>query len=310
MSYEVPYHKAQEFVKRVKASNVLVEAPPGLMKHASELCSKLDVECAVSAMPVFGSCLVYEFLPFDAIIHLGHNPYPWWRPKKPTLFLEAPSTVEPSLEGLEKFVKGKRVVLGASIQHLRLLPRLKEYLRDKGIVAVTFKSKGLEEGQVLGCDYRNLRRGYDDYLIVAGGAFHALGASLYLQRDVLRLDPYTSRAERVDPKRTLAKRMWLVSEASSAKEVALVDGHEGQSREGLIKALKVEAERAGKRVKVYKSLILTKDFLLNLPEEVVVIASCPRLALDDFSDVKEKIVLAPGEFRATLKGLEHYTFPF
>ncbi|NPA84462.1 MAG: diphthamide biosynthesis enzyme Dph2 [Crenarchaeota archaeon] len=308
--YEIPFEKIKRFVEGTGARRVLVEAPPGLMRYAEEVCRELEVECFASAMPVFGSCLVYEFFPADAVIHLGHNPYPWWRPEKPTLFVEAFSHAEPDLEGIEEELKGKKVVLGAAVQHLKLIGKIKEYLRGKGFEVLTFKSRGLEEGQVLGCDYRNLRRGYDDYLIVAGGRFHALGAALYLQRDVLALDPYTSRRERLDPKRHLMKRMWLAQRAAEAREVALVDGHEGQSREPLLRALKAEAERAGKRVSVYKTLILTKDYLLNLPEEVVVVLSCPRLPLDDFGDVEEKVVLSPGEFRASLRGLKLYAFPF
>ena len=308
--YEIPLDEIKAFIKRVKARSVLVEAPPGLLKHAKEVCGELEAECSVSAMPVFGACLVYEFFPADAIVHLGHNAYPWWKPNKPTLFVEAFSNVEPSLEGLEGELEGKRIVLGTTVQHLKLLPKIRKYLEEREFEVFTFKSAGLEEGQVLGCDYRNLRRGYDDYLVVAGGRFHALGAALYLQRSVLALDPYTSKRERVDPKRELMRRMWLVQRASEAEEVALVDGHEGQSRRGLVKALKLEAERAGKRVRLYKSLILTKEYLLNLPEDVVVVLSCPRLPVDDFSDVKEKIVLSPGEFRASLRGLSYYAFPF
>ncbi len=307
--FEISKERALEFVRRVRARKVLVEAPPGLMGYAKELCEELDVECHVSATPVFGSCLVYEFQPVDAIIHLGHNPYPWWRPTKPVLFLEAPSPVEPELEGLEKELEGKRIVLAASVQHLHLLPKIKKYLERKGFKVFTFESKGLEEGQVLGCDYRNLRRGFDDYLVVAGGRFHSLGAALYLQRPVLSLDPYSSRTERLDPLRLLSKRMWLVSRASEAEEVAVVDGVEGQSREPLVKALKAMAEERGKKVTLYKSVILTKEYIMNLPEEVIVIASCPRLALDDFPE-GPKVVLSPGEFRASLKGLETYSFPF
>jgi len=310
LRYVLDEEKVKAFIKEVKPSKVLVEAPPGLFKPAKRVCELVSVECEISAMPVFGGCLAYEFLEGDAIIHLGHNPYPWWTPKKPTLYLEVPVEVETDVEVVKDKLKGKRVVLGAVVQHLNLLDELKERLRGWGFEPLTFTSKGLKEGQVLGCDYRNLRRGYDDYLIVAGGRFHALGAALYLKRDVLAFDPYSSRVERLDPTKALARRMWLVKEASNTKTVALVDGHEGQARPGLVRALKEMAEKAGMRVRVYKSLILTREFVLNLPEEVVVTLSCPRLALDDFGDVREKVVLAPGEFRAAVLGLDSYAFPF
>ena len=310
MKYVLEREKIESFVKKVKPSKVLVEAPPGLLKLASEVCKELRVDCEVSATPVFGSCLVFEFLPADAIIHLGHNPYPWWKPKKPTLFLDVPGELEVNFEALKDLLKGRKVVLGATVQHLNLLRLLKEKMKEWGFEPLTFSSRGLEEGQVLGCDYRNLRKGFDDYVIVAGGEFHALGAAMYLKRDVLSFDPFTSRAKRIDPKRPLARRMWLVSEASKRGSVAFVDGIEGQARGAMIRGLKALAERKGIKVKVYRSVILTREFVLNLPEDVVVVFSCPRMPLDDFGDVEEKLILSPGEFRAALLGLQNYTFPF
>ena len=303
--YSVDEEKVVEFLDKVKPQRVLVEGPPGLFKQVEEVCSTVEekgVECFKSAMPTFGACLVYEFFPAEAIIHLGHFPYKWWRPKKPTLFLEVPYMRFPKVEVPDE-LRGKRVQLLASAQHVHILDDLKEVLKKENVEAEV-------GGLVLGCDFTNVRRGFDEYLVVAGGRFHALGLALYLKRTVWQLDPYSDTLSKVDPKRTLMKRYWKVQTASEEETFAIIDGHEGQSREALVKGLKILAKRAGKRVRVYKSLILTKDFLLNLPERVIVIASCPRLALDDFGDVEEKVVLAPGEARGALLGLDKYSFPW
>ncbi len=303
--YKVEKEKVRKFIEKWKPRRVLVEGPPGLFKQVDDVCmtvEKLGTECVKSAMPTFGACLVYEFFPVDAIIHLGHYPYKWWKPKKPTLFLEVPYMRVPKISVPED-LKGKRVQLLASAQHVHALTEIKKEFEKKGVRAEV-------GGLVLGCDFTNVRRGFDEYIVVAGGMFHAQGLALYLKRSVIKLDPYTDRLEVIDPKKLLMKRYWKVSQASEEETFAIVDGHEGQSREALVEGLKIIANKSSKRVKLYKSLILTKEFLLNLPERVIVIASCPRLAVDDFGDLEEKIVLAPGEARASMLGLERYSFPW
>ena len=305
VSYELDLNRVMSFMKEVKPKRVLVEGPPGLYRQVDEVCSLIEglgIECFKSAMPTFGACLVYEFFPVDAIVHLGHFPYKWWKPRKPTLFLEVPYTRVPEFE-IPKEIKGKRVQLLASAQHVHVLEKIKKKLESEGVKAEV-------GGLVLGCDFTNVRRGFDEYLVVAGGQFHALGVALYLKREVWKVDPYTDKVEKVSPKRILMKRYWKASMASEEDVIAIIDGHEGQSREAIIRGIKMIAGRRKKKVKVYKSLILTKDFILNLPEKVIVIASCPRLAVDDFGEIEEKIVLAPGEVRASLMGLEYYSFPW
>ncbi len=290
----------------------MVEAPPGLWREANEVCSfieKKGFECVRSAVPSFGACLVFEEMA-DFIVHLGHYPYPWWKPSKKTLFLPCPWKGEIDLGNLKGELRGKRVLVATTAQHLKAVERLVAELREEGLeVQLAF---GKPRGLILGCDYTGLRRGYDEYLVVAGGSFHSLGAALYLKREVISFDPYTGKWRRVDPHQVLRKRLWMVSEASEGREVAVIDGIEGQSREPLVKALKLEASRNGFRVKVFKSAILTREYLDNVLEEVdfAVITSCPRLALDDYGDSR-KPVLAPGEARAAFrKDLKYYSFPF
>ncbi|UXD21278.1 dihydrofolate reductase [Ignicoccus pacificus DSM 13166] len=312
MYYEVDKERIEKFLKEVKPSSVLVEAPPGLWREADEVCKMLKekgIDCIRSAIPVFGACLVFEHFAGDAVIHLGHYPYPWWRPRKPTLFLEASWKGKVNWGPLVDVLSGK-VLLASPAQHVKQLYELKDILKRKGIEANL--AKGFVEGLILGCDYSGLKEGYDHYVIVAGGVFHALGAALYLGRKIIKFDPYTSKVEEVDPYPVLKKRMWKVSEAIEGKKVAIIDGIEGQSRPQLLESLKREAERNGFEVKVFKASILTRDFMIGILEEVdfAVTLSCPRLALDDFGDL-HKPVLAPGEARAAFRrDLERYSFPW
>jgi len=311
--YEVDWKRLRLFLEKVRPGEVLVEGPPGLWRELDEVCSYVlekGISCIKSAVPVFGACMAFEHFGGDAVIHLGHFPYPWWRPSKPTLFLEAPWKGEVDWESLASEIRGKRVILGAPAQHVSSLYELKSILMNKGIeIDLAFSEP---RGLVLGCDYRGFRRGYDEYVIVSGGRFHALGAALYLQRDVLKLDPYRGEAERISPNRELMKRMWKVKEAMEGKRVALIDGIEGQSRPGALRALKMEASKGGFIVKLYRASILTKDFMVNILEEVdfAVVLSCPRMALDDFGEL-HKPVLAPGEARSAFRrDLSIYSFPW
>ncbi|ALU12697.1 hypothetical protein EYM_06540 [Ignicoccus islandicus DSM 13165] len=301
----------ESFLRGLKG-RVVVESPPGLWREAKAVCSFIEergLECVRSAMPSFGACLVFQDLG-DAIVHLGHYPYPWWKPSKKTLFLPCPWKGEVRLHKIKSELEGKRTLVGTTAQHLESVKKVIDEMKAEGVnVELSFSTP---RGLVLGCDYTGLRRGYDEYLIIAGGKFHSLGASLYLKRDVIAFDPYSERWERVNPYPILKRRLWKVSEAMEGREVAIIDGIEGQSRENLVKALFLEASRGGFKARLFKAPILTKEFVANVLEEVdfAVITSCPRLPLDDYGDL-EKPVLAPGEARAVFRrNLELYSFPF
>ena len=307
MGYEVDWERLEEFLNRVNPSSVLVEAPPGLWREAEEVCSyvvKRGIECIRSAVPVFGACMALEHFGGEAIVHLGHYPYPWWRPSKPTLFLECPWNEKVNWEPLIKSIKSRKVVVGAPAQHVRSLEELKKGLEKRGVKAIT--------GLILGCDYRLFDQKADEYVVVSGGEFHSLGGALYLKKPILHFDPYTGKVREVDPKRVLMKRMWKVQEAMDGKRIALIDGIEGQSRLELLLELKRLAEEKDLKVRVFRASILTRDFVVNVLEEVdfAAILSCPRLPIDDFGDL-HKPVLTPGEARAAItKDLSLYSFPW
>ncbi|MCK7471516.1 MAG: diphthamide synthesis protein [Desulfomicrobium escambiense] len=52
-------------------------------------------------------------------------------------------------------------------------------------------------GQVIGCDYSNVKSIVDDveaFLFVGGGIFHALGIALSTSKPTIVADPYDNRA--------------------------------------------------------------------------------------------------------------------
>ncbi len=311
--YEIDWKRLDEFLREHSPSSALVVSPPGLWREADEVCKEVTrrgIECIRSAVPVFGACLSFEHFGGDVVIHLGHYPYRWWRPKKPTLYLECPWKGSTDWSVLKNELKGRKVMLGAPAQHVRALAELKEYLEREGFEVSLAKSN--PEGLILGCDYYGFVEGFDEYVVVSGGQFHSIGAALFLNKEIVKFDPYTNKVERVSPNKFLMKRMWKVKEAMEGKRAALIDGIEGQSRIALLKSLKELAEANGFEVKVFRASILTRDFMVNVLEEAdfAVVLSCPRMPLDDFEDL-HKPVLAPGEAKATFKrDLEAYSFPW
>ncbi len=305
MSYEIDFNKIREFLSSVKSKRVLVEAPPGLWREALRIADEFSLE--VSTLPVFGSCLVYEFLDYDAFIHLGHSPYPFWRPKKKVLFLEAEAklTIEKAYRALEK-IEGSKVVVG-SVQHKGLIQEVARRTNAK-----VLRPSHAYPGQVLGCDFRAALTEADNVIVIAGGKFHYLGLALFLFSRgrfprIWHLDPYRDEVKDVTSEglKIFKKRLWRAEEAKDANAFALINGIEGQDRLHLGKFIERKLKELGKRVRWYKSIILRRDDLVAILEEndFAVLLSCPRL-IDDYGDLK---VLAPGEVR-TLWG--RYYFPW
>ncbi len=305
MSYKIDFKSIEKFLGKSRGKRVLIEAPPGLWKEAVEIADRYSLE--ISSLPVFGSCLIFEFLDYDAFIHLGHSPYPFWRPKKEVLYIEAEADLEVkrSLEAL-KGIKGSKVVVG-SVQHKTLILKVAKELN-----AIVLKPSHAHPGQILGCDFRAALTKADNYIVVAGGRFHYLGLSLFLfSRGVFpriwHLDPYRDEVKEVTEEglRLYKKRLWKVEEAKEANSFAIINGIEGQNRLYLGKYIDKKLRELGKKTRWYKSIILRRDDVIAILEEndFAIVLSCPRL-IDDFEDLN---VLAPGEVRALW---DSYHFPW
>lgn len=337
--YVVDYAAIDYFIKRHSPQRILLQAPDGLkhlLKHIAKYLSRAGIEAVYSASPTYGACMLAlseaEAVDADAIIHVGHNEYPFLykKPGIPVLYIPAYYVLDSGgavslLEKHLRMIGARRVGLAASIQHVRFLPTLASMLSERGIYAVIGEPAHsvMEKGQVLGCEYsaiRSIARDVDAFVIVAGGFFHALGAWLAVRdKPVIYYDPYRGDVGdiRVVAEKVYRRRLFLIARLINHgvnSALLLTGSYPGQHRPALIRFLREKMENSGIEVYVAVSDIITRDTLASLDNafspDVFVVSACPRLAIDDLSEY-HKPVLTPGEMIMVLSGrTEPYIYPW
>ena len=319
--YVIDYEKIREFVVRNNVKKLLIQAPDGLKPLIPCIIKDLEnVDVFISSSPTYGGCDLAlseaRVVDADAIIHIGHNEYPYlaYKPEIPVMYVPAYYKWRPDISLIEEIVsilksRGiNNVGLVASIQHLHVISYLEETLDKYGLKTYVGKPlHGLFKGQILGCDYSSALQISDQvegFLVIAGGRFHALGLSLVVEKPVFQIDPYREEVrEYIEEKRKILRnRFFIVNKIvnSIIKSIAIILGSlPGQYRLGLAKHISSLAKEMGFKPYSIVSTYLTMERLIAidnaLKADLYVVTSCPRLPLDDLTDFY-KPVLTPGEF--------------
>jgi 2-(3-amino-3-carboxypropyl)histidine synthase len=322
---------------------IVLQAPEGLQKYLTRfsgcISGLVEGDVIIHGDPVYGACDLHlgKFGMLASsnkrilVIHIGHTPYPpdLGGGSKPSnidvVYLNAESLLEVDESLISEAIsiikeKGyESVGLVATVQHAHILKLLEAKFRERGIKAVVPRGYPpyFLDGQVIGCDYRVAKRiSPDAYVIVAGGLFHAIGLYLATLRDVIQLDPYSSKVRFISPlgMRLLKKRLYLVANALTSRSMAIIVGlKDGQFRPHIVQKLVKLAKDKGLQYYVIASDVLNEYSLRNIDNddiEFYVVTSCPRIAIDDLGNF-EKPVLTPGEAFMALEGrLEPYRFPW
>ena len=291
------------------ARKILIQLPDGLKQEGPRLAdlirSKTGSEVFVSASPAWGACdLSIDAalrLKADLLVHYGHNEFlKDGSNGVPVLYVPARgrhdtiSLVENAIPQLE----GKRVGLATTIQHLHTIEGMKERLEKRGF-EVSIPSRGPwahDQGQTLGCDYFGLKRidqNVDSFLIV-GSYFHAIGASLSVEKPTVYADPYSRTVRRLDNDRAriVRQRYAMVEKARQAKNFGvIVSTKPGQSNPQIAHQIQKQLEEKGKRVVLFYADEVVPEKLLDFTDiDVFVDTACPRLALDDPERFRKPIV--------------------
>jgi 2-(3-amino-3-carboxypropyl)histidine synthase len=312
----------RELVER-RARRVLVQLPEGLKRYYVELVDAISratgAEVVADASPTYGSCLIdpVEVSGYDLVVHVGHDPYPLSNLTLGNVVYvdleyvgvnvgQLVEVVDRSLRGLGV----TRVAILTTNQHKKLSKELVVGLGGRGFTVV------FGPALVLGCYLPpGLREsGAEAVLVVAGGRFHAVGASLVLPGlKVLRVDPYTLTVSDTskDTARFLSIRLRKMWEATSARSWGILVGIAGQYRPHVVEAIKREFDRRDLRYYVLRVPVLNVDTLRNVDSpgiEAYVVTSCPRVAVDDLYHF-EKPVLTPPEALQVVRGLLGQEYP-
>ena len=189
------------------------------------------------------------------------------------------------------------------MQHVQTLDEARELLVRAGkTVVVGDAGRANYAGQVIGCDYSNVKSVANDveaFLFIGGGRFHALGVALSTSKPTVNADPYENRASSIDEEaQTMLKQRWAcIEEAKHAKTFGVLVGLKlGQKR--LNKALEIKeiAEKNGKAAFLFAIREILPEALMEFPSvDVYVNTACPRVSLDSSSKFL-KPVLTVNEF--------------
>jgi len=296
-------------ITRRGARRLLIQLPDGLKSEGPRLASlireKTGAEVFISASPAWGACDLSldaaARLKADLLVHYGHNEF--LRDGSngiPVVYIPAKSRHEiiPVVEKALPLLEGTRIGLATVVQHLHTLPETTRFLESKGF-RVQQPGRGPwahETGQVLGCDYFGLKRiepEVDSFLVI-GSYFHALGASLSIQKPTILADPYdgTVRLLDQDRARIIRQRYAMVEKARQANNFGIiVSTKPGQSNPTIALNIQHQLEENGKKAVILYADEVVPEKLLDFTDiEAFVDTACPRLALDDPERFSKPIV--------------------
>lgn len=183
------------------------------------------------------------------------------------------------------------VGLVTTVQHIHEISKAKDVLLKESKQVVIGDAGQLRyAGQVMGCDYSNVKAVTDQvdvFLFVGGGKFHAIGISLITSKPTMVADPYEKRAFSVEgeAEKTRRQRMANVSEAKKAQNFGiLISLKLGQMRLQRAIELKGKLQNKGKNAVVFALKEITPEALMQFPTiDAYVNTACPRIVLDDSS---------------------------
>lgn len=308
--YDLENRFVLDEIMQRKAKKVLLQFPEGLRGHALEtvkwLSERSGAEFYVSGDPCYGACDIpissAKSLAADLVVHYGHSamletadvPVLYVRAKAEVDFSKILDPMLPHLEGI------KRVGLATTIQHLDQLEELKQILASCGVEAHigTDGWRNTSPGQILGCDYSSpvsVEKQVDAFVFLGGGRFHPLGLTLATGKDVVAVDPYTGKVERLGEKeRNLfaRKRMAAISRAKTAKSFGIIiGGKPGQSDLGAALSMKNRIETSGASALLLYMAEITYGNLANFTEvEAFISTACPRVAIDGIADLPQPLI--------------------
>jgi len=296
-NFDFEEERIQQEILHLGAKRVLIQMPQGLKPEApriAEIVEKTGALAIISADSCYGACdiAINEAISIgaDMIIHFGHSKFVNHTPI-PTIYVETRALTN-IIESLEKALpllnNYSKIGLATSVQHIHTLNETCNFLTRAGKTVMLGKAGNVEyAGQVIGCDYSNVKSIADEvdaYLFVGGGIFHALGIALSTSKPTIVVDPYDNRAFSVDEdaKKILMQHWTCIEQAKTAKNIGVIIGLKlGQKRFEYALKLKELIEKHGKTAYLIAIREVTPESLLDFPIiEAYVNTACPRISLD------------------------------
>ncbi len=284
--------------------SILLQAPEGMLDRplqtvVNEL-SGLDIKIFVVGDPSYGVCdLAIDLtkkLKCDLLVHFGHSTFAfqhiidsasssdvdvmvipaYFNPQKPINF----STLKDKLEE-----RGwKQVGLVATIQHVKTLEKLENYL-----IKNKFKPFRLDNGQILGCNVHNIQKGkdkFDGVVSIHAGFFHTHGILLNMNTPLIQLNPYTetiTNYDQEDRKQALQRRFILLTNVKKAQKWGIIGSSKlGQFNTRIIDKINAILDTQKKETVTVIAENINPLSIDNFQWiDAWVVTACPRIAIDD-----------------------------
>jgi len=310
--FDFEEERIKQKIAKLEAKRVLLQMPEGLKPEGTRIAKIIEKTGAlpiISATPCYGACDLAtaeaECLGVDLIVHFGHSKL-LKHEQVPTIYVEARATVTIAAavgKAVPLLSKYGKIGLATTVQHVQTLDETREILvRARKTVVVGDAGRLNYAGQVIGCDYSNVKSVANDvgaFLFIGGGRFHALGIALSTSKPTIIADPYENRAYSIDEEaqRVLKQRWASIEEAGHAKTFGVLIGLKlGQKRLGEALKIKEIAEKNGKAAFLFAVKEILPEVLMEFPSiDAYVNTACPRISLDAPSKFS-KPVLTVNEF--------------
>ena len=304
--------KAVKTINQKNYKRVALQIPEGLKNYAMQFVDYLEKETKakiiISADPCFGACDLlnseYKNLGVDFVIQIGHTPLPCVKDFSiPTLFINAESNLDITkvINKAIPHLKGKKIGLVTTAQHIHTLDKAKEFLVKNNFEPLIGKGdKRIEcSGQILGCNFSaasSIAGKVDMFLFIGSGNFHPLGLILRTKKPVVIADPYTNqvRDKELDglKETVLRQRYGAISRSKDAKIFGIIIGiKRGQQR--IDSSFKIKEVLESKHKKSY---VIALDYFSPMGLEgfkdidCFISTACPRIAIDDYMQYKKPII--------------------
>jgi len=289
-------------LKTLKAKRVFIQYPEGIKKKIQDITKQLEkegMEVFICLQECYGACDIRDdeavSLGCDAILHIGHEPVVE-KTKIPVVYWEYFLDINP-LPALEKeFDKLKdyqNIGLITSLQFVKTIPVVKEFLEEKG--KKVFVHKSLQyPGQVLGCRLdagKAIEDKVDCFLCISAGKFYGLGMVLETEKPMLNLDLERGTIENLDNEKKKIQKIiaWNKSALKDARSVGLlVSWKKGQFKSPF--DVKKKLEKEGKEVYLLAMDEVTPEKIEGLELDVLVNCACPRIGIDDLSRYRTPVL--------------------
>ena len=280
-----------EELKKKGVKKVFIQYPEGLKLKIQGIAKTIEdkgFETVICCETCYGACDVRDEeairLGCDAILHIGHSDL-GIKSKISVIYWEYFYTVDPIpvlKREIKKLRNFKRIGLITSVQFVKAMEKVKDYLKNVGKEVYIHKSLKYP-GQILGCNVdaaKKIEGKIDCFLYVGAGKFHPIGVAVNTEKPMFSLDLEKNKLYSLETEKMkwLKKKAWHDSKLEDARNVGIiVCWKKGQEKMKEARKLKKELENKGKEVSILAFDDFKKEKIEGLKFDVLVNLACPRL---------------------------------